>query len=186
MGLFSFEQVRTLWLTIEVIGIRKILGFTVSQSSDQLGKARGASCVRRIHEEFLMARKKPPPRVAVQRSRNNAKRRLIVTPPSMESRVDLSERVTYGCYSKHKYNPTAYNLSPYGGQDEERTYCDEHAHLDQDDFKRIPALLVRGVMLGLWSDQNNGGAPGLLWTLDESGWIFELRITNSGRKRSPP
>lgn len=35
-------------------------------------------------------------------------------------------------------------------------------------------------MLGLWSDQHNKDAPSLLWTLDESGWIFELRITNPG------
>ena len=119
--------------------------------------------------------------MAVQRSRNNAKRRLIATLPTVESRMDLSARVTYGCYSKHKFNPTAYKLSPYAGQDEERTYCDEHAHFGKDNLKRIPALLVRGVMLGLWSDQINGDAPSLLWTIDESGWIFELRITNPGQ-----
>ncbi len=34
-------------------------------------------------------------------------------------------------------------------------------------------------MLGLWSDQKDGDAPSLLWTIDESGWIFELRITGS-------
>jgi hypothetical protein len=99
----------------------------------------------------------------------------------MESRVDLSERVTYGCYSKHKFNPTAYKLSPYAGQDEERTYCDGHARFGKGDLERIPALLVRGVMLGLWSAQANGDAPSLLWTIDESGWIFELRITNPGQ-----
>lgn len=33
-------------------------------------------------------------------------------------------------------------------------------------------------MLGLWSDQSSEDVPNLLWTLDESGWIFELRITN--------
>ncbi len=119
--------------------------------------------------------------MAVQRSRNNAKRRLIATLPTVESRMDLSARVTYGCYSKHKFNPTAYKLSPYAGQDEERTYCDEHAHFGKDNLKRIPALLVRVVMLGLWSDQINGDAPSLLWTIDESGWIFELRITNLGQ-----
>ena len=128
-----------------------------------------------------MSRKKPAPRVVTQRSRNNANRRLIAALPTAASRVELSARVTYGGYSKHKYNPTAYGLSPYAGQDEERTYCDEHAHFDKGDIHRIPALLVRGVMLGLWSDQNNGDAPSLLWTLDESGWIFELRITNSGQ-----
>lgn len=128
-----------------------------------------------------MSRRKPPPRVVVQRSRNNAKRRLIAALPTTASRVELSARVTYGAYSKHKLNPTAYKLSPYAGQDEERTYCDAHADFGKENLSRIPTLLVRGVMLGLWSDQNNGDAPSLLWTLDESGWIFELRITNSGQ-----
>ena len=126
-----------------------------------------------------MPRKKPAPRVLPQRSRNNANRRLIATVPSIDSRVELSTRVTYGAYSKHKYNPSAYKLSPYAGQDEERTYCDAHAHFGKECSHRIRALLVRGVMLGLWSDQSNADAPDLLWTVDESGWIFELRITNS-------
>lgn len=128
-----------------------------------------------------MSRKKPAPRVVVQRSRNNAHRRLIAALPATDLRVELSVRVTYGGYSKHKFNPTAYKLSPYAGQDEERTYCDAHANFGKTDLHRIPALLVRGVMLGLWSDQSNGDAPSLLWTLDESGWIFELRITNPGQ-----
>lgn len=128
-----------------------------------------------------MSRKRPAPRVVVQRSRNNANRRLVATLPTIASRVELSARVTYGAYSKHKYNPTAYKLRPYAGQDEERTYCDAHAKFGKENLNQIPALLVRGVMLGLWSDQNNGDAPSLLWTIDENGWIFELRITNPGQ-----
>lgn len=87
----------------------------------------------------------------------------------------------YGPYAKHKFHPTAYKLRPYAGQDEERTYCDAHAGFGRDDFGRIRTLLTRGVMLGLWSDQNDGDVPSLLWTLDTTGWIFELRITNSGQ-----
>lgn len=128
-----------------------------------------------------MSRKKPAPRVVVQRSRNNVNRRLIAVLPTTTSREELSARVTYDGYAKHKFNPTAYKLSPYAGQDEDRTYCDAHANFGKEDRHRIPALLVRGVMLGLWSDQNNGDTPSLLWTLDESGWIFELRITNTGQ-----
>lgn len=128
-----------------------------------------------------MTRKKPAPRIVVQRSRNNANRRLIATLPTQASREALSTCVTYGAYSKHKFNPTAYKLSPYAGQDEERTYCDAHAKFGKENLNRIPSLLVRGVMLGLWSDQNSGDVPSLLWTLDESGWIFELRITNPGQ-----
>ena len=128
-----------------------------------------------------MSRKKPAPRIVVQRSQNNAKRRLTAAVPSAKSRVELLERVTYGPYAKHKLNPTAYKLSPYAGQDEERTYCDAHAGFSKDSFERIPKLIERGVRLGLWSDQNDGDTPSLLWTLDESGWIFELRISNSGQ-----
>lgn len=127
-----------------------------------------------------MTRKKPAPRIVTQRSRNNANRRLIGPLPSVAVREELAGRVTYGPYSKHKYNPTAYNLAPYAGRDVERTYCDAHANFGKDDFIRIPTLLKRGVRLGLWSDQYDGDVPSLLWTIDESGWIFELRITNTG------
>lgn len=128
-----------------------------------------------------MPRKKPASRIVVKRSRNNAKRRLVATVPTIQSRTELSTRVAYGAYSKHKYNPTAYKLTPYAGQDEERTYCDEHANFSKASFGRIPMLLDRGVMLGLWSDQSDGDVPALLWTIDDDGWIFELRITNSGQ-----
>lgn len=128
-----------------------------------------------------MPRRKPAPRVVVQRSRNNVNRELITDLPSLASREELAARARYGPYSKHKFNPTAYNLRPYAGQDEERTYCDAHAHFGKEDFHRIPALLVRGVMLGLWSKQHKRDVPSLLWTLDETGWMFELRITNTGQ-----
>jgi hypothetical protein len=96
-------------------------------------------------------------------------------------REKFSGLLTYGPYSKHKFNPTAYKLAPYAGQDVERTYCDEHSNFGQQDFKRIPALLFRCAMLGLWSEHENKGAPTLLWTIDDTGWIFELRITNSAQ-----
>jgi len=131
-----------------------------------------------VHK-FPMTRKKPAPRVVVQRSRNNANRRLIDVVPSTESRRELSVRVNYDGYSKHKINPRAYKLRPYAGQDEERTYCDAHANFGKENLDRIPALLVRGVMLGLWSAQTSGDVPSLLWTVAENGWIFELRITNA-------
>lgn len=128
-----------------------------------------------------MARTKPTSRIVTQRSRDNPKRKLMAMLPDTAARVELSSRVRYGAYSKHKFNPTAYRLTPYAGQDVERTYCDAHAHFGKDDFGRIRTLLARGVMLGLWSEQSNGEVPFLLWTLDESGWIYELRITNAGQ-----
>jgi hypothetical protein len=137
--------------------------------------------VRQTFEEFPMSRKKPALRIVTQRSRENANRRLNATPPTTACRAELSARVTYGPYSKHKFNPTAYNLVPYSGPDVERTYCDAHANFGKGEFVRIPDLLKRGVMLGLWSDQIDREVPRLLWTIDENGWIFELRITNSAQ-----
>lgn len=128
-----------------------------------------------------MPRKKPAPRIVQKRSRNNAKRKLIPVLPSREAREELSAQATYGPYSKHKFNPTAYGLKPYAGSDVERTYCDAHSDFGKGDFIRIPILLRRGVMLGLWSDQNSEDVPDLLWTIDDRGWIFELRITNAGQ-----
>lgn len=132
-------------------------------------------------EEFLMARKRPPSRIVTLRSRNNPHRRLIAVLPSMPERLALSAQVNYGAYAKHKFHPTAYKLAPYAGQDVERTYCDAHAGFGREQSTKIPVLLKRGVMLGLWSDQREGGIPSLLWTIDESGWIFELRVTNAGQ-----
>lgn len=130
-----------------------------------------------------MARKKPEARIVTQRSRNNANRRLCSAVPALEAREDLMGRARYGAYSKHKFNPTAYRLTPYAGSDVERTYCDAHSHFGKDDIARIPALLARGVMLGLWSEQGSDCTPDLLWTIDDTGWIFELRITNSGQSQ---
>lgn len=135
----------------------------------------GSQCI----EYFLMARRKPPPRIVTLRSRNNANRRLRVALPHLLEREALAARISYGPYSKHKYNPGAYGLAPYAGQDTERTYCDAHAQFGKADRQRIPALLKRGVMLGLWSDQGHEDAPSLIWTIDDNGWIFELRITNA-------
>lgn len=127
-----------------------------------------------------MARRRPPARIVPQRSRNNAKRRLSVLLPTDLERDTLTACVSYGCYSKHKYNPAAYNLAPYAGQDEERTYCDEHAGFRKTDVSRAPALLRRGIQLGLCSDRKSDDVPVMLWTIDDNGWIYELRVTNVG------
>jgi len=99
--------------------------------------------------------------------------------PPVVARTDLVGRCHYGPYAKHKYNPGAYRLKPYEGGDEERTYCDEHAKFGKADFARIPDLLERGIMLGLWGEHSLGEDPAMLWTIDDNGWIYELRITNA-------
>lgn len=96
-----------------------------------------------------MSRKKPALRLVTQRSRNNAKRRLVPALPSMDARRALADSAQYGLYSKHKHNPGAYRLAPYAGLDTERTYCDAHASFGKESLHRIRPLLIRGIMLGL-------------------------------------
>lgn len=127
-----------------------------------------------------MSRRKPPRRVAPERTRNNLKRRLLADVPESGERVALGKRATYGPYSKHKLHPHAYGLRPYAGHDEERTFCDAHAQFKPEDCSRIPFLLRRGIGLGLWSDRGGKDDPALLWTIDDTGWIFEMRVTNGG------
>lgn len=127
----------------------------------------------------MMTRRKPPPRIVTDRSNNNAKRKLVIDVPDLSQRVEFATRVKYDPYSKHKYNPTAYGLAPYAGEDEERTYCDEHANFTKADIGRIPVLMERGIKLCLWSESRRGGTPNLLWTIDDNGWIYELRTTNA-------
>jgi len=95
-------------------------------------------------------------------------------------REEFAAKARYGIFSKHKFHPTAYRLKPYAGPDEERTYCDAHAHFLPEDFPRVDRLLRRGIMAGLWGDHPADGDPRMLWTIDDNGWIYELRITNAG------
>lgn len=128
-----------------------------------------------------MGRIRPPKRLVVERSRDNPKRRLSSSIPRDAERDELCNAVQYGPYSKHKYNPIAYGLKPYGGPDVERTYCDEHAKFAHADSSRIPRLLRRGLHLGLQSERAAGDVPAMIWTIDDNGWIYELRITNAGQ-----
>jgi hypothetical protein len=106
-----------------------------------------------------VSRRKPPRRVTPARSRDNEKRQIRSKEPSHDAREELAASASYGCYSKHKYHPSAYRLSPYAGADEERTFCDEHAHFGPGDFARIPRLLRRGIMAGLWGEYSSHDAP---------------------------
>ena len=130
---------------------------------------------------FDLTRRKPPQRIVTVRSRNNRNRAICATPPTAVQRADLAATASYGCYSKHKLHPTAYKLTPYAGIDVDRTYCDGHAGFTPVDLSRIPALLKRGILAGLWREGGVAdGPPDMLWTIDDNGWIYELPITNAG------
>ena len=131
-------------------------------------------------QRFVMAFRQPPSRKQRERSAPNDPRRLSEKPPPIAERAALACRATFAPYAKHKRNPSAYRLKPYQGQDEDRTYCDEHARFFPADMPRAPMLLMRGINAGLFGKKRKKGDPGLLWSVDDNGWIYEAQITNPG------
>lgn len=89
---------------------------------------------------------------------------------------ELAERfagIRYGCAGKHKANPYLFGVAPYHGTDSDRSLCDQHAGFLKEDLQRIQSLLKRAEAASL--------AGNLIWSVDDTGWIYELQITNAGR-----
>lgn len=129
---------------------------------------------------ILALQRKPPSRRKQARSAENDPRRLLEPPPPSQTRGLLAAKADFGPYSKHKRHPHLYNLKPYEGEDEDPTYCDEHADFGPADIPRALSLLKRGIAAGLFGKGTKKGDPSLLWTVDDNGWIYEAQITNPG------
>jgi hypothetical protein len=127
-----------------------------------------------------MPLRKPLSRTLRQRASSNDPRRLSETVPSQTERTALASRATFDPYAKHKRHPAAFGLQPYEGEHEDPSYCDEHAGFAPADMVRVPALLQRGIAAGLYGKSKKKGDPGLLWSVDDNGWIYEAQITNPG------
>jgi hypothetical protein len=125
--------------------------------------------------------RKPEKRLSLTRRSDNDKRTLADLPLAYEDLARLAERVRYEAYAKHKLKPREFGLEPMAAISEDPTYCDGHAAFTREDIGRIPGLLRRGVFAGLVGRLGAPEEPRILWTLDNSGWIFEGRITHPGR-----
>lgn len=124
--------------------------------------------------------RRPPERTNAQRRSTNVKRRLRAPALDDDALSDLAARAVYEPYAKHKRNPRAFGLDPIPGVSDDPTYCDEHAGFTPHDMQRIPVLLARGILTGLTSAAQDGDVPRLLWTIDDTGWVYEARLTNGG------
>lgn len=93
--------------------------------------------------------------------------------PSEVEIAALLASVRYGASSKHKINPQLFGLEPYRGERADETCCDRDASFAPEHMRLIPALMSRGIRAGLI------GTGRLLWTVADSGWIFEARLTNA-------
>lgn len=124
-----------------------------------------------------MSRTKPEPRDLPDRSSDNDKRALLAQMPSEGERQALMSRVTYQGYGKHKRNPYIWEVAPFHGEADDRTFC-EDSGLRPADMRRALPIIRRGIAGGLWGDQSDLDCPTILWTIDDGGWIYELRLTN--------
>jgi len=95
---------------------------------------------------LLALQRKPPSRRKQARSAANGPRRLLEPPPPAGARTLLAAKVKFGPYSKHKRNPHLYDLERYEGEDEDPTFCDEHAGFAPADIPRAVPLLKRGIV----------------------------------------
>ncbi|ABC21039.1 hypothetical protein [Rhodospirillum rubrum] len=128
-----------------------------------------------------MARRKPEPRRVIARSSSDDKRRLRDPVPPESWLLDLASRASFAGHPKHKWDPLAFGLPLFSGERPDATYCDHHARFTPADQARIPDLLRRGILAGLIGSIDTHGDPTLLWTVDDTGWIYEGRITIPGR-----
>lgn len=124
--------------------------------------------------------RKPLSRALRERASGNYPRSLSEEPPTQGQRNRLAGRAHFDAYAKHKCHPHAYGLKAYEGDGEDSTYCDEHAGFGPNDMQRAQALLRRGIDAGLFGKTQKKGDPGLLWSVDDNGWIYKAQITNPG------
>jgi hypothetical protein len=118
--------------------------------------------------------KKPAPRPGGLPSRlsNNNKRRLLEL-PDRRLIEELLARARYVGSSKHKANPHLYGLPPFSGVRGDATLCDAHSGFLPEHIASIPEMLRRGIQAGLV------GTGGEIWTVSDTGWIYECRLTNA-------
>lgn len=115
--------------------------------------------------------KRPTSRAGLPERNDNHRNRELATELSQSEVTARFAGIRYLCYGKHKSNPYLYGVEPYRGTDTDRVLCDTHANFHKSDFSRIPALFARARAAGLVGN--------LMWTVDDTGWIYELQNSNS-------
>jgi hypothetical protein len=116
--------------------------------------------------------KKPTPRPDDLPPRRGDRNPRLSEQPDPQLIEDLLARAHYVGSSKHKANPHLYGLPPFLGNRGDATLCDTHSGFLPEHLASIPKMLQRGIRAGLV------GTSGQIWTISETGWIYECRLTN--------
>lgn len=106
----------------------------------------------------------------------NPKRRIA--PPDFlpeAERRDLSRRVSYGGNPEHKRSPGDYNLTPPAQPRPGKTLCDGDRQILKDEALD---LLKEGLQKGMFCSFEHGSWPQNIWSISNTGEIFEAQIEN--------
>ncbi len=123
----------------------------------------------------------PKRRLVLERSSDNEKRRLLEPVPSAAFLAELAGELRYEGSAKHKEHPCAFGLEPVS-REEDDTLCDGHAGFVPGDMINVLPSLRQGVSAGLIGHNLlYDTTPTILWTVWETGWVFEARITNAAQ-----
>ena len=133
--------------------------------------------MRVIAVQYTVVMKKPPPRPCLPPRRSNNDKRRLLEAPDANLIQELQTHVNYRGSPKHKRHPHLFGLPPYQGARGDESLCDEHAGFAPAHMAAAPKLIERGICAGLISDGPIGSGR-ILWTVADTGWIFEARLTN--------
>jgi hypothetical protein len=108
-------------------------------------------------------------------------------PTSQEERAlleALAAKVFYEGHPHHKANPLDYELTPPAAPRANKNLCDKAGLIRRAEAQR---KLERGIREGLVSSEWNGdGFPQRVWSVDDSGLVFESKHSEKGRYHGFP
>lgn len=105
----------------------------------------------------------------------NPKRALVAEKPEAAELAVLARKVRYTGNPEHKRNPGDFGLTPPSAPRADKTLCDMAGIRSRADAL---AILRRGVLEGLISDQKRGAFPQNIWAVDDDGTMFEAQLDN--------
>jgi hypothetical protein len=85
--------------------------------------------------------------------------------------------VTYVGSALHKRHPADYGFQPPVNPRPWKSLCDAKRVILKAEAE---ALLRQGVVLGLFSDFPDDGAPKYIWSVDAEGEVYEAKIDSNG------
>lgn len=108
---------------------------------------------------------------------NNPKRRILAPERLTDAeKANLKRAVRYVGSGHHKRHPAGYAL-PRANPRPTKSLCDLERVIRLDEARK---LLEDGIDCGLFSEPGEGGFPKFIWSVSQSGEVFEAKTDRNG------